>query len=203
MLPFDQEDDDEPKSFDEIKEMPVYKKGWEISELVRRIADTMDVEIAEGEEDMEKEAYRSTLRDMVGDSMIICAKIAGAEGGDLYDLRMENAAIIRKAARDVILGARGLEIWGDPVVEHLDILRRVVEDEFRPLFAEWVQSFDVNNYIQDTWGLFNPPWVNWDDPDPDADIPFDPQEAIDEMNRIAEELEEEKKRKEDEGESDD
>ncbi len=41
---------------------------------------------------------------MLGDARTIRAKIAGAEGGDLFDIRMENAGIIRKAARDLITG---------------------------------------------------------------------------------------------------
>ena len=55
--------------------------------------------------------------------------------------------------------------------EYLDLLRNEVE-EFRVLFAEWVKTFDQWNYIIDRWGLFNPPGINYDDYDPDDDIPF-------------------------------
>ncbi len=57
--------------------------------------------------------------------------------------------------------------------EYLDLLRKEVE-EFRILFAEWVKTFDPWDYIIDRWGLFNPPGVNYDDHDPEDDIPFDP-----------------------------
>jgi hypothetical protein len=30
-------------------------------------------------------------------------------------------------------------------------------DEFRPLFAEWVATFQDSFYLWDDWGLFNPP----------------------------------------------
>src|SRR5690606_4306412 len=105
-------------------------------------------------------------------ALIIPAKIAGAADEDmLYDIKMENAAIIRKAARELITDARGIQMHGFKDVEYLDILRKEVE-EFRVLFAEWVKTFDCWNYIIDRWGLFNPPGVNYDDVDPDDDIPF-------------------------------
>ena len=55
--------------------------------------------------------------------------------------------------------------------EYLDLLRNEIEN-FRVLFAEWVKTFDQWDYIIDRWGLFNPPGVNYDDKDPDDDIPF-------------------------------
>ena len=81
--------------------------------------------------------------------------------------------MIRKAARELITDVRGIQMHGFKDVEYLDLLRREVE-EFRVLFAEWVKTFDCWNYIIDRWGLFNPPGINYDDKDPDADIPFNP-----------------------------
>jgi hypothetical protein len=60
---------------------------------------------------------------MLGDAMMISAKIAGAEGGDIYDLRMENAAIIRKAARDLMITNHSLEMFGFEEVEYFNIVR--------------------------------------------------------------------------------
>ena len=112
-------------------------------------------------------------------AMTIPAKIAGVASEDTpYDLRMENAAIIRKAARELITDARGLQMHGYKDEEYLDLLWNEVE-EFRILFAEWVKSFDQWNYIIDRWGLFNPPGVNYDDQDPDDDLPFNPEDFFD------------------------
>ena len=99
---------------------------------------------------------------LTADSGLICAKIAGAEAGDLYDLRMENAAIIRKAARDLLTYTSGLKAFGFPEPDYLELLRASLE-EFRILFAEWVAGFDQWNYLIDRWGLFNPPGINYDD----------------------------------------
>ena len=109
---------------------------------------------------------------MMEDAMTIPTKIAGAEAGDLYDLRMENAAIIRKAARDLYVQAGSLRFEECiPDKDYILLLRKEI-NEFRLLFIDWVASFDMWNYIKDDWGLFNPPGVNAHDKDPDEDIPF-------------------------------
>ena len=114
---------------------------------------------------------------MLEDASMLTAKVAGAEGGDLYDIRMENATIIRKAARDLTTACSGLEAAGFKETEYLNLIRESVE-EYRLLFVEWIKGFDPWNYIIDRWGLFNPPGVNFDDHDPDDDIPFDPNDFL-------------------------
>ncbi|MFV8345887.1 hypothetical protein [Flavobacterium sp. ZB4P13] len=121
----------------------------------------------------------TTVRFMLENAMIIPAKIAGAEAGDLYDLRMENAAIIRKAARELYVQAGSLRFEEDITDKDYIILLRKEIDEFRLLFIEWVTGFDMWNYIKDEWGLFNPPGVSAHDKDPDDDIPFNPKDFFD------------------------
>jgi hypothetical protein len=57
-------------------------------------------------------------------------------------------------------------------VQYFEIVRSLIE-EYRLLFITWVAGFDPWNYINDRWGLFNPPGVSPFDKDPDDDIPFD------------------------------
>ena len=102
----------------------------------------------------------------------IPAKIAGIHGVELYDIKMENAVIIRKAAQEIITNLRGLQIAGFREVEYLELLRREIE-VLRPLFAEWVKTFNPYNYIIDRWGLFNPPGVDYNDKMPGYDLPYD------------------------------
>jgi hypothetical protein len=181
------DDDEEERDHDRHKRLPIYIKAEEIYLLVNRMltgSDADELEATEFMEDVEtdmiEQFFQHNKESMLVNSMIIPAKIAGAEGGDLYDLRMENAAIIRKAARELITDARGLQMNGFKDIEYLDLLRSEV-DEFRVLFAEWVLGFDKENYIIDRWGLFNPPGVNYDDHDPDDDIPFDPDRFFDDL----------------------
>jgi hypothetical protein len=147
----------------DFRDQPLYQKADEILQMVHRIVDL----IPENDE-----MLKSTGSFMMDDALRIPAKIAGAMGADLYDLQMENAAIIRKSARDIYVSCNHFFVGNFKETEYLYLLRNTIE-EFRILFAEWVKTFDQWNYIIDKWGLFNPPGVNYDDKDPDDDIPFD------------------------------
>ncbi len=117
----------------------------------------------------EDEYLQSSKGMMMEDAMIIASKIAGAEGGDLYSIRMQNAAIIRSHAMHLytqIGSLRFHESFKD--VEYVALLRQDL-DEFRLLLIEWITSFDTNNHIWDDWGMFNPPGAippndSYDDP---------------------------------------
>jgi hypothetical protein len=155
---------------DKLDQMPLYQKGQEIVDLVRTIADL----IADGDDPL---GYTKQL--MLEDAYILCAKIAAAEGGDLYDIRMENAALIRRAAHSLKLHIHSLRMYGFEHAEYYMMVREKVE-EYRLLFIDWVAGFDKTNYIADRWGLFNPPGVNPDDDDKDDG--FDPGRFSDFFN---------------------
>lgn len=153
---------------DETHKMPIFQKAEQILKLTEGL-----IHIIPAENEFLQE---TTVRFMLENAMIIPGKIVGAEAGDLYDLRMENAAIIRKAARELYVQAGSLRYEdGITDTDYIYLLRNTIE-EFRFLFIDWVASFDVWNYIKDSWGLFNPPGVNAHDKDPDEDIPFNPND---------------------------
>lgn len=82
---------------------------------------------------------QNNLDHLKNNSLIIPAKIAGASGNDmLYDLKMENAVIIRKASRELITNALGVQMHVFKDIDYLDLLRNEVE-AFRTLFAVWVR----------------------------------------------------------------
>jgi hypothetical protein len=142
--------------------LPIFKKGKEIFDLVCKIADLIP----------ENDEYLNEIKAcMLSDAALLTVKIAGAEAAELYDLRMENAAIIRKAARDLMVQQHSLEAFGFEYIEYYQMVRDLIE-EYRLLFIEWVAQFDKWDYIIDRWGLFNPPGVGPFDKDPDDDIPF-------------------------------
>jgi hypothetical protein len=149
---------------DEInpKELPIYKKGMEIYEVVDHICQLIP-------DDHEYLGHVKSV--MLEDAMLLTVKVAGATGGQLYDIKMEAATIIRKAARELMIQNHALEMFGFEHVEYFDIVRDLIE-EYRLLFIDWVAGFDQWDYIIDRWGLFNPPGVGPFDYDPDDDIPF-------------------------------
>ena len=156
------------KRKDELEDFPLYQKALEIFKLTRGL-----IEIVPEDNEFLQE---TTVKFMMEDAMIIPAKIAGAHGIGLYDLKMENAAIIRKAARELMVRAGSLEYEDDiKDKEYITLLRNTIE-EFRFLFIDWVASFDTWDYIIDRWGLFNPPGVTAHDKNPDDDIPFNPKD---------------------------
>lgn len=167
-----EDDNDSQKKFDDVVNTPLYMKAMEIQNLVDHIVKTVQNTDFDANE-MVTSWIESNLKYMSENSLIIPTKIAGAQGVDMYDLKMENATIIRKAAQELITDARGIQMNGFKDTEYLDLLRDEIE-KFRILFAEWVKTFDPWDYIIDRWGLFNPPGVNYDDVDPDESIPFDP-----------------------------
>ena len=151
--------------------LPIYRKGKEIFDMVMKITDLIP----------EDNEYLMDIKScMLSDAAQLTVKVAGAEAGELYDLKMENAAIIRKAARELMVQNHSLDMFGFEYVGYYKIVRELIE-EYRLLFIDWVAGFDKWNYIIDRWGLFNPPGVGPFDKDPDDDIPFngfdeDPEE---------------------------
>jgi len=155
---------------DELENFPLFQKAEQILKITQGL-----IEIVPADNEFLQE---TTVRFMLEDAMIIPAKIAGAHGIELYDLKMENATIIRKAARDLYVQAGSLRFEESiQDKDYIYLLRDEIE-EFRLLFVDWVENFDVWNYIKDDWGLFNPPGVSAHDKDPDTDIPFNPDDFL-------------------------
>ena len=152
----------------EAKDLPIYRKGNEILDVVNHIGTLIP------EDDEHLQFVKAW---MIEDASMLVVKIAGVHRVGLYDLKMEAAAIIRKAARDLMVKNHSLEMFGFKEVEYFNIVRELIE-EYRLLFIDWVAGFDKSDYIIDRWGLFNPPGVGPFDKDPDDDIPFDPDDLL-------------------------
>jgi hypothetical protein len=112
----------------------------------------VDDENADLDWDIPKDMIDWHRDEMRGNSLIIPAKISGAEAGDLYILRMENAAIIRKAAMDIYLDCHLLTEAKVAADQDVELLRSEI-DQFRQYFIDWVNGFEKDDY-EDDWGLF-------------------------------------------------
>ena len=160
---------DEEDDIARPESLPIYRKGKEILDMVSKITALIP----------ENDEYLMDIKAcMLCDAALLTVKVASAEAAGLYDLKMENAAIIRKAARDLMVQQHSLDMFGFEYVEYYQIVRDLIE-EYRLLFIDWVAGFDKWDYIIDRWGLFNPPGIGPFDKDPDDDIPFhgfDPDE---------------------------
>ena len=163
---------------DKLNNLPIFNKAEEIYKLTEAIIRTVP--------DENEFLQETVARFMIEDAMMIPVKLSGAIAVDLYDLKMENATIIRKCARELYVRAGSLRFEEDfKDNEYVELLRNTI-DEFQLLFVEWVAGFDQWNYIIDRWGLFNPPGVSAHDKDPDDDIPFNPDDFFRDFNNLEE-----------------
>jgi len=148
---------------------PIFKKAEEIYQALKTITDLFP----------EDNIYLNEIKgNLLGDSMVIQAKISGAEAVKLYDIKMENATIIRKAARDIFVGGNTLEMFGFEDAKYYKIVRNLIE-EFKILFAEWVEGFNPKHFIVDDWGLFNPPGISRDYIQRDDELNFLYEDDVD------------------------
>jgi len=133
------EDDNFDSLRDAYRQMPIFLKGREIAELVDAI-----LELA----DKDNEHLQDVCGRMRVDARNLYLKVGGAEAADLYDLGMENTAIIRKSARELVVSTHSLNMFGFEHPDYFPLLREAVE-EYRLLFIDWVAGFDQWNYVTD------------------------------------------------------
>ncbi|NNT71697.1 hypothetical protein HKT18_05645 [Flavobacterium sp. IMCC34852] len=146
---------------DRYKSLPIYQKA----ELIFQLVESLVASLPEDDD-----YIQDTKHLMLEDAMIIPAKIVGAEAGDLYSIRMQNAALIREYAMHLYVQVGSLAFHDNyKDLEYIKLIRKELE-EFRILFIEWVESFDTNNHLWDDWGLFNPSGAI---PPSDEDTDFD------------------------------
>src|SRR5665811_1424273 len=106
------------------EERSLYKKGEEIYEVVDHICQLIP-------DDDERLGFVKGL--MLEDALMLTVKVAGSTGGQLYDIKMEAAAIIRKAACELMIQNHALKMFGFEHVEYFQIVRDLLE-EYRFLF---------------------------------------------------------------------
>jgi len=135
-------DDDDFGDLDKHRKLPVFKKAMQIAELTHALVETFD---------KTKDIFNLRSQ-MMENAYILGAKIAGAEGGDIYSLRMENAVLIKINARELLTTTSLCKQQKLCDQDYLQLLRNEIE-EFRKLFVDWVATFDRTNDIEDDWGI--------------------------------------------------
>ncbi|MBZ0202679.1 MAG: hypothetical protein IT281_04820 [Ignavibacteria bacterium] len=146
---FDEEADDmlsdeEIKIDDEkVRQMPIFICADNIRKLTASLIETINKE----------DDVLMMKEQMLLNACMLGVKIAGAEAGDFYTLRMENAVIIKIHARELLTQTSFCKLENLSKPEYLKLLRDEIE-VFRKLFVEWVKSFDKSNDFKDNWGLF-------------------------------------------------
>jgi hypothetical protein len=127
---------------DKYRKLPVFKKSEELLEIAEVIADTLKTD----------DRSEHFAREILTNAMIIQVKIAGAEGGNLYSLRMQNAVLIKFAVHDLFNAVAASAMMEVNEEDYVDLVREKVE-EFRVEFVEWIRGFDKTHDIPDNWGI--------------------------------------------------
>lgn len=140
----------------------ISQKAEEIFQTVRTILDLIP----------EENEYLKEIKSQIMENILVLkVKLYSAERMQLWDLKMENAALIRKNARELMVAYHSLKMFGFEDAEYYKIIRTQLE-EFRFLFRDWVANFNPKHFIVDDWGLFNPPGIAQDYEQRDDELNF-------------------------------
>jgi hypothetical protein len=121
----------------------MYNQWREVFGLVAAFADTLPPE---------EDELLSTKSMIYQNAYIVAPKIMSACGDTLYQIKMENAALIRFNCHQMWEQIAFAALTGNADQEH----KKVIEDalnKFRELFRQWVATFRPDEY-EDEWGLF-------------------------------------------------
>ncbi|MBB3054521.1 hypothetical protein [Mucilaginibacter gotjawali] len=130
------------RRLDKYEKLPVYQKAEELFDLAEVIAEALK----------EDEMKEHLAAQMLSNAAMVQAKIAGAEGGGLYSLRMQNAVLIKLAVQDMFNAVSFSSMVEINEEDYVDLMRDKVE-EFREVFVEWIRGFDKSYDIPDNWAI--------------------------------------------------
>ncbi len=85
-------------------------------------------------------------------ALMICPKIAGAEAGDSYIIRMENASVIRINCIELMVQVRSAALFDQCNKDYENAVKNERE-KFRLLFIDWAGLFEKDEF-EDEWGLY-------------------------------------------------
>lgn len=121
----------------------LYNQWREIFGLVSAFAEALP------EEEDESLSTRSMIYQ---NAYVVAPKIISAAGDTLYQIKMENAALIRFNCRQMMEQIGFAVLLGTADEEHKDVIKESLE-RFKKLFSQWVSTFRKDEY-EDEWGLF-------------------------------------------------
>ena len=119
-----------------------YNQWREVFGLVLAFAETLP----------EENEILGTRRMIYQNAYIVAPKILSACDDTLYQIKMENAALIRFNCRQLWEQIALATLTGEADLEYKKPIEDAL-DEFKILFRNWVATFRQDNY-EDEWGLF-------------------------------------------------
>ena len=111
--------------YDRLQKLPLYAKALQIVEITNMHTEAF----------YEDKDQLNLAKQMKLNAHSIPTKIAGAEAGDLYSLRMENAAMIKIAARELNAQTTLCKHMQLANIDYLQLLRDEI-DQFRIMYLQ-------------------------------------------------------------------
>ena len=130
------------EEFEKHKNIPIYKKSLLIRKLTKFVVGPID-----------EEDEMNLKQLMLEHAYMISSKIAGAEAGELYTYRLENAFSIKRFANELMTEIVLCETQGLGNQKYIPLLKDQIES-LRRMFVKWVDSFDKSKDVEDTWSLW-------------------------------------------------
>lgn len=119
----------------------LYNQAREVYKYATIFSETLTGEMADSIKEL-----------ILQNAMMLGPKIIGAEGGDIYIIRMENASIIRTNAIELETQVKAAYLYEQCSITDSDIVVAEI-DKFKALFKDWVSLFEKDD-IEDDWGLY-------------------------------------------------
>ena len=124
----------------------LYEQWREVFQLVMAFSDTLP------EAKDEEEMVLSTKQLIFENAFIIAPKIMSASRDTLYEIKMENAALIRFNCRQMMDQIGYAVLIGNADQAHELVIEEAL-NEFKLRFRHWVSLFEKDEF-EDEWGLF-------------------------------------------------
>lgn len=127
----------------------LYLKWREVFGLIIAFAENL----CSDSEEIKEETHEQLTKGLIYENaMIIAPKLKGAMGAGLYILQMENAAIVRTNARQLMEQVSFAVLMGFADESYKNVIEEAM-NEFRLRFKDWVATFQKDEF-EDEWGLF-------------------------------------------------
>ena len=124
----------------------LYEQWREVFQLVMAFTDTLP------EAKAEEEMLLSTRQLIFDNAFIIAPKIMSAAPDTLYEIKMENAALIRFNCRQMMDQIGYAVLIGNADQGHKSVIEEALS-EFKLRFRHWVSLFEKDEF-EDEWGVF-------------------------------------------------
>ena len=121
----------------------LYNQWREVFGLVMAFVETLPEE---------EDETLSTKSMIYQNAYIVAPKIMSACGDTLYQIKMENAAIIRFNCRQLWEQIAFAALTGAADKEYKNLIEEAL-NQFKEWFRQWVATFKKDEY-EDEWGLF-------------------------------------------------